>query len=1082
VVGVAPFVGREDERRVIDDLLAHARSGSGAAVVLTGATGIGKTRLAEEVVAAAARSFDVASAGCGPEGMMPPYWPWTQVLGDRLRGDDELRRRTEAEWPAAHRLVDPRHSPAPGPAPSAPDHDQARAELYEDVVSLLAAAAQRRPLLLVMDDLQNADSSSWLLLAHVAPRLRSLPVVVLATWRTDLQPPEPPAAALLRRVRVVPVPPLGLDQLGSLIDGVAGRAVDPGVAAAVHRRTSGNPLLAQEVVGALDARDGLDDAGAVATVVPESMRNLVGERLAALPPGTRQALAAGAALGTTFPLGVLANALGQDGLVLLDALNPALAAGLLTALEPAEAAFAHDVVRDVVLGLETAAGRARLHRQIGDALERLRGSGQNVDPVDLARHFLAAGPGSTAEGVRYAGEAGRRAMAMLAYEDAEAWFGQAAALARDQAPGVGAAERAELLLALGDAQEASGARAAARRSYLDAADEARAAGRPDLLAGAALGLSGTVGFEVSMLDRAQIDLLREARDALGPDDLSLRASVTARLAVAVSFLDHVEARIRMAEEAVALARGAGDEVALVQALAALCDAIAGPDHVAARTGLAAEIVGVGTRLRDPRIELLGRRLSVVALLEQGDVDGADREIQAFSAAAVTMRRPFYSWYVPLWRAMRAGMDGRLTEAWAALAEAEAVVAESDTENGPMLTTTLRWHLLSELDHTEEIDALLAGASLDELPGVWPLVTRSLCAAQLGQPDASRALLDTAAARLPDVERDSEWLPMLAQVAEIVGLLGAHPVAAWAYDALLPYRSLFAVEGIGAGVRGPVERSLGALAASLGRREDAEAHFDAALAAAERLGAGLVVARTLRDAGASLGHGDRLAEARRRYQALGADRRVAEIDRLLRGGGDEAPPPQPVAGNVFRLEGEVWRLVHAGREVRLRDSKGLRDLARMLAEPARPFPAVELAGAPGGVARGDEAGAEGLHAQGDLGELVDARAREAYRRRLADLDEEIDDADRAADVERSAKAAAEKEALVAHLAAAYGLGGRPRRTGDTAERARQTVTARIREAMTRIESVHPDLGRHLRRSVRTGRICVYEPDSPIEWST
>jgi len=945
-------------------------------------------------------------------------------------------------------------------------------------VSLLAAAAQRRPLLLVMDDLQNADSSSWLLLAHVAPRLRSLPVVVLATWRTDLQPPEPPAAALLRQVRVVPVPPLGLDQLGSLIDGVAGRAVDPGVAAAVHRRTSGNPLLAQEVVGALDARDGLDDAGAVATVVPESMRNLVGERLTALPPATRQALAAGAALGTTFPLGVLANALGQDGLGLLDALNPALVAGLLTALEPAEAAFAHDVVRDVVLGLETAAGRARLHRQIGDALERLRGSGQNVDPVDLARHFLAAGPGSAAEGVRYAREAGRRAMAMLAYEDAAAWFGQAAALARHQAPGVGAAERTELLLALGDAQEASGTRSTARRSYLDAADEARAAARPDLLAGAALGLSGTVGFEVSLLDRAQIDLLREAVDALGPDDLSLRASVTARLAVAVSFLDDVTARARMAEEAVALARGAGDEVALVQALAALCDAIAGPEHVAARTGLAAEIVDVGTRLRDPRIELLGRRLSVVALLEQGDVDGADREIQAFAAAAATMRRPFYSWYVPLWRATRAGMDGRLAEAWAALAEAEAVVAASDTENGPMLTTTLRWHLLSELDHTEEIAALLAGSRLDELPGLWPLVSRSLCAAQLGQPDASRALLDTAAARLPDAERDSEWLPMVAQVAETVGLLGSHPVAAWAYDALLPYQSHFAVEGIGAGVRGPVERSLGTLAASLGRREDALAHFDAALAAAGRVGAGLVVARTLRDAGVSLGDRDRLAEARRRYQALGADRRVAEIDRLLGGDAEEAPPP--VAGNVFRREGEVWRVVHAGREVRLRDSKGLRDLARMLGEPARPFPAVELAGAPAGP--GGDAGAEGLHAQGDLGELVDAQAREAYRRRLADLDEEIDDADRAADVERSAKAAAEKEALVAHLAAAYGLGGRPRRTGDPAERARQTVTARIREAMTRIDSAHPDLGRHLRRSVRTGRICVYEPDSPIEWST
>lgn len=237
-----------------------------------------------------------------------------------------------------------------------------------------------------------------------------------------------------------------------------------------------------------------------------------------------------------------------------------------------------------------------------------------------------------------------------------------------------------------------------------------------------------------------------------------------------------------------------------------------------------------------------------------------------------------------------------------------------------------------------------------------------------------------------------------------------------------------------------------------------------------MGAGLLIARTLRDAGVSLGDRARLADARLRYQALGMARRVAEIDGLL-AGGDDGTVPGPAGG--------VWRLVHAGREVRLRDSKGLRDLARLVAEPARPFPAVELAGNVGALRHG--AAPPGLHEPGDLGELVDARAREAYRCRLADLDDEIDDADRAADVERSALAAAEKEALVGQLAAAYGLGGRARRAGDPRERARQTVTARIRDAMSRIEAAHPDLGRHLRRSVRTGRICVYEPDSPIDWS-
>jgi tetratricopeptide (TPR) repeat protein len=360
-----------------------------------------------------------------------------------------------------------------------------------------------------------------------------------------------------------------------------------------------------------------------------------------------------------------------------------------------------------------------------------------------------------------------------------------------------------------------------------------------------------------------------------------------------------------------------------------------------------------------------------------------------------------------------------------------------------------------------------------------VVARALALAQCGRRDEARARLDAAAPRLPEAERDSEWLPMMAQAAEVLGAVGQHPVAEYLYDALLPYRELFAVEGIGAATRGSVERHLGIAAAAVGRQADAIAHFDAAVAANTRLGATLLVARTLRDAGVALDDSTRLRDARAHYHALGADRRVAEIDVLL--GPSEPVAPSVATGNVFTREGEMWRIAYAGREVRLRDSKGLRDLAVLLAEPGRPVPAVTLLSpATVGRRRSTAAADDDLHEQGDLGEVVDRRARDAYRRRLADLEEEIDDADRAGDPERSARAAAEKDALVDQLAAAFGLGGRPRRAGDPAERARQTVSARVRDVLVRIEAVHPELGRHLRRSVRTGRLCVYEPDTPVEW--
>jgi hypothetical protein len=113
-------------------------------------------------------------------------------------------------------------------------------------------------------------------------------------------------------------------------------------------------------------------------------------------------------------------------------------------------------------------------------------------------------------------------------------------------------------------------------------------------------------------------------------------------------------------------------------------------------------------------------------------------------------------------------------------------------------------------------------------------------------------------------------------------------------------------------------------------------------------------------------------------------------------------------------------------------------------------------------------------------VLDQRARREVRERLADVEEEIDEAERSADPDRAARARQERDALVEELAAATGLGGRSRRLGDQSERARKAVTARIRDVITRIERVHPALGAHLRASVTTGTFCAYSPAAPVSW--
>jgi hypothetical protein len=171
---------------------------------------------------------------------------------------------------------------------------------------------------------------------------------------------------------------------------------------------------------------------------------------------------------------------------------------------------------------------------------------------------------------------------------------------------------------------------------------------------------------------------------------------------------------------------------------------------------------------------------------------------------------------------------------------------------------------------------------------------------------------------------------------------------------------------------------------------------------------------------------------------------------------------------FRRTGEVWEVGLSGRVGHVKDGKGMRDVALLIASPRHAVAAVDLVG--GGRAP----------FQGDTGEVVDAQARAAYRDRLRDLEVEIDDATAGADLARAEKATEERDRLVEHLTSAYGLGGRPRRSGDPRERARTTVTARIRDAVKRIAAVDGELGDHLRRSVQTGTFCSYDPAVEIRW--
>jgi hypothetical protein len=212
-------------------------------------------------------------------------------------------------------------------------------------------------------------------------------------------------------------------------------------------------------------------------------------------------------------------------------------------------------------------------------------------------------------------------------------------------------------------------------------------------------------------------------------------------------------------------------------------------------------------------------------------------------------------------------------------------------------------------------------------------------------------------------------------------------------------------------------------------------------------------------------------------------------------GDALPD---VPANQFRKDGEYWTLLYGGATVRLKHSRGLTLLAALLREPGREIAATELATRAERNGGGDDAsshrpqhdplasgrGNDTRRGLGDAGELLDAQARATYKRRLNDLREELAEAEGFNDTGRSERLREEIDFLTAELSRAVGLGGRERRAGSHAERARVNVTRAIALALAKINDSHPVLGDHFARTIRTGTFCSYGPDprAPIDWQT
>ncbi len=428
-------------------------------------------------------------------------------------------------------------------------------------------------------------------------------------------------------------------------------------------------------------------------------------------------------------------------------------------------------------------------------------------------------------------------------------------------------------------------------------------------------------------------------------------------------------------------------------------------------------------------------------------------------------------------------------------EAERQVLKACEELRPYLRRELGWPL-TELGrirlHKGDIpgaeEALLAAhrAGWDPQPG--------LALVRLAQGDTTTAAASIRDAlehpiRVPSKERppstDLQRVPLLEAQVEIEVAAGDIGRARSAVVELELVAARFGSKALAAGAalaRGRVRLADGDTA-------DAEQSLSEAVRLWNEVGApyeAAVARRDLAEALAAGGSQHRAALERQAARSILADLTAPAVVPPRHVEHRDAHDEQPTgSAGVFRREGDYWSVTFEGRTVRVRDLKGLRYLARLLAEPGREYHVLDLVAAETGHGASPDSGPAAdppRSALGDAGEVLDAPAKEAYRRRLAEIDDDIDEARATGNTERAAQADAERHFLVQELARAFGLGGRPRRAASASERARAGVTRAIRQAMTRIGEHHPELGEHLGRTIRTGTYCAYSPDprAPAGW--
>ncbi|MEU3601628.1 AAA family ATPase [Streptomyces sp. NPDC006798] len=1081
------LIGRDHPAAVLRAEIRRAADSHGGLALVTGEPGIGKTSLVTDAAEEARRRGALVLSGtCWDSESAPGYWPWVQIIRSLRRADGDT-------WDTVEKAAGGRLTALLGEDPMARKPSPAESHdafpLYDAVTTALVTAAERRPLVVVLDDLHWADPATLKLLAFAAQHTWYERILLIGAYRdAEVEAPDHPLRPLLSplasrasvTLRLTGLDRAGVGALITLFTGVEpeGRVVDE-----VHRSSGGNPFFIEQTV-----RNWSGDAPEppVSPTAPGSMtsmtasppgtvapgvREAVRRRIAPLPDAVTELLKSAAVIGPEFHRQVLASATGVPVPHADRLLARAVAARLVVARPGGHFTFAHDLVRETLYEELDEPARQDRHAALARLADTVPGLPdravvpalrQSLALTELARHaYLADQRIPAARRIELLRAAGADASGRLAIDEAVGHYRRALEVAVDD-------PRAFTMTCLDLAIELrqSGDLAQSWRMFDQAIARAREIGDIELLARAAVtihqydfGAGTTFGA-----GRQTGALLREVHAAIVGDPPDLRPVA----------LSSDEIARELAIRLTAAARRTADDDLLAFSLWARHDTIWGLGTARERLALTDEMEVVARRIGAREMELLASSMRWVSMLELGDPRYHD-QFRDFSGLVERAGLRRFEISRTMDKALVASFTGRFDDAMRHSAEVDEL--KEDHVVFWYVSVHMLWSMLLLQGRFE--DARGAVDTMTEMGHPFPQLAMGVTAAETGDVTLALRMDDEMTALIESLPR--LFTPLRMRLRAQAAAVSGDPARIAASRAELGrHRGQWIVAFYGCDLGGPVDLWLGLVEAAAGDREQAIAYLTKAWHSADRMRARPWSVRARAELLKVLGDEApaELSESVRR------EARELRLRHLLPGPAE--PPAAPSAeafaagqgsagqGSAFRREGAVWALHFAGRSIHVPDAKGLRDLHTLLTHAGREIAAVRLLAPDGG---------DTVVAARSLGgdPVLDDEAKARYRDRLDLLDDEIDRAAARGDAPRAAEFTRERDALLDELRKAAGLGGRTRRLGDEAERARKTVTARIRDTLRRLDRLHPELATHLRASLTTGTHCAYHPTPPVPWT-